>query len=225
MQHIIRYLSFLCITTLTSGNAFAQNYYEETPKVFDGGLILGINFTQVDGDTYYGYQKVGLTAGGVVYVHFNDVYGATIELLYSQKGSRGQLVTESPTLGTYVEKYYMNLNYVEVPVTLHMKVHSTKFGTFDIEGGGSYARLIKTKEWLEIDQPVVIDPVRNSFNTMDINYVLGVGRKIYKHWNANIRFQYSVLSIRPVERVPYGYSWGDEGQFNNMFTFRLMYLF
>ena len=44
----------------------------------------------------------------------------------------------------------------------------------DFELGASYARIISASEWAETDQPVVIDPILNRFNTTDINYIVGV---------------------------------------------------
>jgi len=210
-----------CAVFAVCGQVVAQsNYYIEEPKVFNGGLVFGTNFTQVDGDTFYGYHKVGINAGGVVYVHFNEVFGASMELVYSMKGSRGELVTESQTLGEYVEKYFMNLNYVEVPVTFHAISHG-----YDFEAGLSYALLVHSSEMVEADVPVVIDPVLNRFNTYDVDYIFGLSRKLYKRWYANARFQYSITSIRPSDRIPAGYGYGNNGQYNNMFNLRLMYLF
>lgn len=202
-------------------NAEAQsNWYIEDPKVFEGGVVLGANFTQVDGDTYFGYHKTGINVGGVVYAHFTKTFGASMELLYSQKGSRGESVLESPLIGTYVTKYYMNLNYLEIPLTFHAIIR-----TIDVEGGVSYALLVKSKEWLLSDKQVVIDQQRSKFNATDLEYIFGIGRKIYKGLHANIRFQYSITSIRPPERIPTNYGYGNIGQFNNLFNFRVMYLF
>ncbi len=198
----------------------AQNYYEETPKVFDGGLILGLNFAQVDGDTYYGFHKIGLHAGAQVYIHFSSKIGMTMDLLYSQKGSRGETVLESPYLGTYVTKYFMNINYAEVPVTLHYKEHG-----FDFEAGLAYSRLINSNEYILSDKPVSIDPVKNAFGTTDIEYVVGLTTKVYKKFHVNARYEYSVISIRPNDRIPVNYGYGNNGQFNNVFNLRMIYLF
>ena len=197
-----------------------SNYYEPEQKVFDGGLVGGLNFTQIDGDTFYGYHKVGINLGGVVYIHFTKVVGLSMELDYTRKGSRGEVVTQSPTQGEYVEKYFMNVNYMEVPLTFHVISRG-----FDFEAGASYARLINASEWVETDHPVVIDAVANRFNTSDVDFVLGMSRKIYKSWYVNARFQYSITSIRPPERIPIGFGWGNLGQYNNLFSLRIMYLF
>ena len=206
-------LFLLYIVLAGYGQAIAQEQ-----RVFNGGLILGANFTQVDGDSYYGYHKVGLNAGGIVCAHFSSKVGVSLELLYSQKGSRGVSVYESYAIGTYIEKYNMNLNYVEVPLMLHL-FH----GRYDYEAGISYARLIKSSESVQSDRPVIIDPVLNRFNTTDLNYVVGLSRRMYKTLYVNARFQYSIISIRPTSRIPYGYSYSDKGQFNNLFNLRLVY--
>jgi opacity protein-like surface antigen len=158
--------------------------------------------------------------GGTVYVHFTKVFGASLELLYSQKGSRGESVKESPAIGTYVSKYFMNVNYAEVPLTVHAIIH-----TIDVEAGISYALLVRSNEWVQTDQPVVIDPDKNRFNSSDIDYVAGIGRRVYKNLFANVRYQYSAVSIRPPERIPSGFGYNNNGQFNNLFNFRLMYYF
>jgi hypothetical protein len=216
---------FLFIALIFCPRAGAQNgYYLEEPKVFSGGLVAGGNFTQVDGDTFYGYDKVGLNAGGVVYVRFSGNVGASMEIDYTQKGSRAEVISSSVALGTYVQKYFMNLNYVEVPITVHGKTY-VKSHLLYIEAGLSYAYLIKSSEWVQADPPVIVDPVLNRFNTTDFDYIVGMNLNLYKNLYLNGRYQYSILSIRPTDRVPIGYSYGNKGQFNNMFNLRLMYLF
>ena len=213
-------LLFLLILSVQTGLRAQGGYNPDDPRPFNGGLILGLNFSQVDGDSYYGYHKVGINTGGVVYVHFTPVWGASMELLYTRKGSQAETVTESQALGEYVSKYFMGLNYVEVPVTLHYYYHS-----FDMEAGLSYARLISSTEYTTIDPPVIIDPIANRFNTSDLDYIFGLSRKLYKNLYINGRFQYSITSIRPWERIPFGYSYGQSGQYNNLVSFRFIYMF
>ena len=199
-------------------NMFAKE--GEGLKKFTGALVMGLNFSQVDGDSYWGYHKVGLNAGAQVFIHFTPSIGISMELLYTRKGSRAVTVTESPYVGTYIWKYYMDVNYVEVPIMLHYTD-----GKYDFELGASYARLINSNEYVITDQPVNIDAVGNRFNTSDIDFTVGLTRHLYKNLLANIRYQYSLTSIRPPERIPIGYSYGNQGQFNNLFNLRLEYVF
>lgn len=206
------------LSVALANSAMAQD--DEVRRVFSGGLIGGVNFTQVDGDSFYGYHKVGLNTGAVVYVHFTPKFGASMELIYTQKGSHAAETEESPVWGEYAFQYFMKLNYVEVPVTFHYRINK-----YDVEAGAAYARLVSSHEEVIADQPVLIDPVVNAFNTTDIDYVFGLSRWLYKGWYANFRFQYSIATIRPVNAIPVGYSWGTEGQFNNMVCLRLIYFF
>ena len=195
----------------------AQNMYGDDPKPFTGALLAGLNFSQVDGDSYYGYHKVALNAGAMVYVHFTSIVGISMELLYSRKGSRGVTETYSQYVGSYFSRYYMDVNYVEVPLMFH-----TIYGKYDMEIGASYNYLMGSAEEIITDQPVVIDPIRNRFSTSDVDFVCGFTRKLYDKWFVNVRYEYSLTSIRPPERIPYGYSYGNQGQFNNLFCLRLV---
>jgi len=212
----------LCLTAFVrSSVVHAQaNMYEDELKTFTGGIALGLNLAQVDGDMYFGYNKPGISSGCFVRVHFTPRLSVGMELLYTQKGSNGDAVIESPFMGTYVAKCHIGLSYVEVPVTIQYK-----YANFTAEAGASYARLVKTNEWILVEPSVPVSPVLNRFNGDDLEYVFGLSRKVYKNLIANIRFQYSIVSIRPTDRVPPGYAYGTKGQFNNLFCARLLYEF
>ena len=56
---------------------------------FDGGLLAGFNGSQVRGElSSNGFHKLGLLAGAWVQTSLNDNFYWTMELKYSQKGSR-----------------------------------------------------------------------------------------------------------------------------------------
>jgi hypothetical protein len=172
------------------------------------------------GDSYAGFHKVGLNLGGMVYVHLHPLLGASLELLYTQKGVRGGNVKESYTAGTYIDKYYLNLNYAEAALLIHLK-----YFLLDYEAGFSYGQLIKSDEWAEADVPVYINPALSYFNKNDISYMLGGSLKLNRHWGINARFQYSLKSIRPWERVYPRYGDGRVGQYNEVVSLRIMYSF
>lgn len=187
-------------------------------KTFTGGGILGINLCQVDGDRYFGYTKPGVCAGAFVAIHFTERIGAQAELLFSQKGSHGDAVFESPFSGTAVAQCHIGLSYVEVPAVLQYK-----YKRLVAEAGASYSVLVRTNEWILGPQYRYIDEEGNRFNSTDINYIFGLRYQAWKRWHANVRFQYSVLPIRPYERIPVGYAWDTKGQFNNLFSVRFVY--
>src|ERR1043165_9035546 len=111
----IRALATLALIIGGAGKAIAQNpadYYEEIPRAFYGGLVVGANFAQVDGDNYAGYHRIGINAGGIVYTKFDEHLAASIEILYSQKGSHGHFA-EQNAAGHVVDGSHLKLNRSE----------------------------------------------------------------------------------------------------------------
>lgn len=205
---------------LVSSTAYGQ-YYDDGGRVFSGGPVAGINFAQVDGDDCFGYYKTGANAGAMVYIRYAEKNAVSMEFLYVQKGAHCHQVTESPLYGQYISRYYLDLDYVQVPVSLHRILDWHKL---DVEAGASFSYMLRYKEWVISDFPVRIDPVANRLNNIDAGVLLGIKANIYKKLCANFRFEYSVLSTRPAERIPVGYGHGSAGQFNNVINLRLLYL-
>ncbi|MBX2907442.1 MAG: PorT family protein [Taibaiella sp.] len=211
--------SALMLVTVT-GICQETDFLDQPVRVFEGRLVGGMNISQVDGDTYAGYHKVGINAGAMVFVNLPGKWAISLEMLYAAKGARGAHVSESYYVGTYFDKYYLNLNYAEIPIAIHYK----QFPFLDFEAGISYGRLISSKEWGVADVPVVIDPVYNYFNSSEIAGLGGANMRIGKKMYANLRFQYSLTAIRPYPRIPQHYFVYPENQVNNVVTLRLMYV-
>ena len=102
-----------------------------------GAVSVGMNLTQVDGDEFFGYYKVGLNVGPMVIVPFGKKknWSASMELLYSQKGSKHNGSTDSTT-------YKLVQDYAEIPVLVHFTDKKLISGGV----GVSYGQLINYKE-------------------------------------------------------------------------------
>ena len=70
----------ILLLTITSLTGFAQR--------FEGGALIGLNASQVDGDNYSGYHKPGVALGGFVQTNLSRTIYAGMELKLMQKGSR-----------------------------------------------------------------------------------------------------------------------------------------
>ncbi len=195
--------------------ATAQNYYVDD-RTFYGGVVGGLNFTQVDGDNFAGYHKTGFNVGGIVYTKMDEHLMASIEVLYVQKGARSKgYFTVNP--GMYITDYGITLNYAEVPLIInYFDKHKNHFG-----GGFSYARLGTAQEHITTVPTNTVDLNDFPFKKNDYNLVLNGALHCWKGLYLNLRFQYSLLSIR--NNTPQNYSRGQ--QFNNVYCIRLMYLF
>ncbi|MCX6284557.1 MAG: porin family protein [Bacteroidetes bacterium] len=178
-----------------------------------GGISVGANFCQVDGDQFYGFRKVGLNFGPMVILPFgkNKNWSVSMELLYSQKGSYHKGSTDS----TY---YRLNLDYIDIPVMIHFtdkKIISAGVGV-------CYGQLIGKSE----SELYVVTPHSN-FLPYDFSALGEVSVRIWNRFWVNVRYQYSILSLRTVTFTDpniSGDTW-DRDQYNNLISLRLTYIF
>ena len=187
-------------------------------NMFVGGLVLGGNATRLTGTHYSGFHRLGLNTGVTVYARVRSKIWASVELLYSQKGTIGVRQTESTYVGTYFEKYYAKLSYAELPVLLHY-FHDR---WYHLSIGASYSALMKSKEELVSFQPTNLYTDKAFFNTRVYDVIVGGGLHVNKNLFLNIRFQRSLTPVRDALRVPIAVGAGD--QYNSMFTFQFVYL-
>ena len=214
---LLRKILFL-ILCVHCAMANAQDSLFIAHRTFYGGITAGANFSALNGDVYDGYHKVGFNAGAVVYVNFLKQFGASVEILYSQKGCRGVREIYSNYVGNMFEQYYVNLNYVEVP--LQVFVQTLPF--LNVGCGLSYSRLINSKEWIESDQPYNIDNSLYAFKNDDWAFIAGGNLQIKKRWMATLRYQQSFRPVREPYYVPLNLGTGS--QYNSYFTLRLTFL-
>lgn len=197
----------------------SRNFFLNEPRPFYGGFLFGMNMSTVEGDTYGGYHKAGLNGGFTVYAAISPSFLANLELIYTQKGSRGVKVLNSYYSGTFIEKYYLDLNYMEVPLVFHYVATSQ----LTVGVGGAYAQLINSKEDVYTDQPVNLRPDSNVFRKQDYSLLADAGFQIGDGLFFKARYQFSLTTIRDWNKIPVGYGYGNL-QFNSLFSIRLMYL-
>lgn len=213
---IVAILLFILSVAALQSNA--QEYRPEYHNM-TAGLVGGIDFAQVDGDGYKGYDKMGFTAGGVIFMPFGQLENfpldATIalsmEVLFTQKGSKG----DEPAPG--VQSQNINLQYAEVPFQLHLYRGPRKTG---VGMGLSVGYLAISEETVVTDQGVSLKN-GNPFNKFDLNFVLSGNIHLWNGFFLSPKFQYSMISVRD-NNGQYG---GRDQQFNNVVALRLMYLF
>jgi hypothetical protein len=208
-------LVLLCF--LAYDNGYTQpGYYLEDQRTFYGGLVAGTNITQVDGDGYNGYHNLGWNAGGVMYMRLSERIIGSMEMLYVQKGCRGGS-RESLVKGVNILDSRIRTDYAEVPLQVYY--HDKHLN--HVGAGFAYARHINTIEKVESQPHHDFRTEDYPFKKQDISFLIGGSLHLWKGFFANARFQYSIIEARGM--TPEGISW--MGQYNNVWTFRLMYLF
>jgi hypothetical protein len=208
----------LCMA-VTTGRA-QNNFYVDNDRTFFGGLVAGVNFAQVSGDNYKGFDKIGMNVGGKVYLPLTSEIVASIEILYTQKGSVGKEITSAGAIqGVTVRNYAISLDYAEVPVMINYFFPSkTHVGV-----GISYGRLVRSAEKGITTPDQKFDPAKYPFNKSAFDFILDGNLRIRKGLFLNPRFQYSLIKLRDEKNIaPYFYG---SSQFSMVFALRLAYFF
>ena len=211
-------VTVLIIGMFASHHARAQsNYYDQPQRVFTGGVILGANISTIDDDEDSRYDKLGANIGGVVFTRLRPHLDISMEMLFSQKGQKDHQLRLSGIPGVNFTYTYDRLNYVEVPVMLnYIDKFNNRYGA-----GFSYGRLVSSAEVINTDFYITVQSGRYPFNKEDYEFIAGTEFHLWQRFYLTLRFQYSMIKIRtslPTNYVP-------NEQNNNLFVFRLMYLF
>lgn len=154
---------------------------------FGGGVTIGANASQVDGDDLSGYNKIGLNAGANVSYDIGYLFQLNVEFLFSQRGSRSLLIPYK-----YEPLRHLTINYIELPFYVTLKIAEDKkdFSHFHLYTGFSVARMINADNQLndvEVDE--------KKFKKDDFSYLVGVKYFITEKIGLNLRFTNSIVNI------------------------------
>ncbi len=146
-------------------------------NTFQASLVAGVNAAQINGDLLAGYNKLGLHGGLRVSVDFQDKLQGSVELLYSQRGSRSELSNSDPRK--------IHLNYIELPLLIGYKDWlKDDYYRILFEGGVSYGRLFSHNVSL-----LGVEDNVDAFNVHDVAYLLGA--TFYSNQRLGYSFRYS----------------------------------
>lgn len=146
---------------------------------FSVGPALGLVASQVDGDGFQGYDKLGLRIGLRAEAHLNPNIDLVIELLYEQKGSRFES-TELDYLDQGKNRILV-FDYAEIPLLIRF-YHRKHYRIF-FETGFSFGRLIK-HDFISVGRSQGFSEFRHvpdQLNKQEVNVVLGGGWQVSDH--------------------------------------------
>ncbi len=190
---------FILMLLLISQIGFAQT--------FGGGVFGGLSTSQLDGDRSGGYHKAGLSFGIYTNAKINKYIDAQMELKYIQKVSKWESEDQSVF-------YLSKLNYIELPLFLKYSF----LDKFSANIGLTVGYLQKSTENKD---RIGDEPADPPFDEFEFSGLAGVEYKIIENLFFNIRFNYSILSIRdhPGNQTYFL----NKGQYNNALTFAVYY--
>ncbi len=190
--------------------AFVVNVsFSQKNKGFNAGVFGGLIASQVDGDWFTGYNRLGIQTGIFTNYMFSDNMGYQLEIKYIQKGSKNV----NQKAGTYFE---LKLDYIEIPVMLNYKLDKKMY----VEGGIGIAYLIRALEDRDGAGYTNYDP---PFEKYDISAIGGFNYMLSDNLIGNIKYSYSILPIRP-NPGNQAY-WANQGSYNNLLSMALYLMF
>lgn len=206
----MRRARFILITGI-----FIMTAFPAGSQQFNGGILAGVAGTQVAGDTYSGFKKAGIFAGGFVNLQVNKHSAIQMEIEFFQKGSRKNPDAENNDY----DQYIFRVNYVELPVFYQYIINNR----FRLEAGPSLGFLINYYE--EFNTEEIKFGNRPARVTFQINAGLYVN--IFERLMFNLRTSNSLINIRSdnatgdiIRIFP-----GNYGQFNDCLVMSLFYRF
>jgi hypothetical protein len=186
-------------------------------QAFHGGVLAGFTATQVDGDTYGGYNKAGLQGGVFVNRRLSDLFTAQLEIKYTGKGAKKPVTSSNPDI------YTLTLHYIDMPVLASVKVK--QIGSVELGIVPAYLFSAQGKD----NGGKFPSDYLVSFNKFDVSSLIGININLFPDLWMNLRYTYSLTSIRP-EDYPNGYyTWfgrlfGQKtGQYNNCLMMGIYY--
>ncbi len=194
-------LLFLLMALASAQRAGAQ----QSP--FGAGLLVGMNAAQIDGDELRGFDKAGLSLGGRFAVRLAPRWEMSMDLLYSQRGSRAPYSKDN---ATPANKY--SLHYLEVPFLVRIRewaavtTDETAFYRLEAAAGFSYSRLIHARM---TGNP--FEGREDLLNANDFGWMMGFGihlnpeNSFHFRYTESINFLFDDRAALPVPRKLRGY--------------------
>jgi hypothetical protein len=184
---------------------------------FHGGILAGFTASQVDGDTYAGFDKSGLQGGVFVSTSLSSLLDARLEIRYAMRGARNKSTPDNTGL------YRLTLNYIDLPVLLSAKVKN--IGTVEAGLVPGYLFAASGRD----DNGRMPDESLADFKKFDLDTRIGINIFITEKIAVNLHYSYSLFSIRDLEVENPSYTWfgklfgNNTGNYNNYLAFGLYY--
>jgi len=170
---------------------------------FKGGIVAGLNASQIEGDYTGGYNKAGIVAGAFVTTEFRSNWGGLMEIRYAEKGS-------SIPLDDDVRRK-IRLQYIEMPVLATYDIANK----FQGQAGVSIGYLFRESQnegtgYEDFDR----------YDDFEVAASLGMNYRVFDKLSMNIRLSFSIIPI--YQQYP-GAMDLDYASFNNVLSFTAYY--
>ena len=190
----------LSLVFIQTADAQHKSHKKKYQNRFNAGAVVGTNLSQIDGDLYTGFNKIGLRVGMEGTIYLNKRLDAVVGLLYVQKGSKTDSnITFASDVPPDTE---IHLDYMEVPFLLSVKFGNKNKEThaYTLEAGFSYARLINSKiTFKEFPDKVNYSDLADQLNSNEFNAVMGINFLFTKRLDIGFLFEVQLNKLYQLE--------------------------
>lgn len=178
--------------------------FEIQAQRFKGGIMAGLNMSQIDGDSWKGYNKAGLVAGAYVFTDFTEKWSGQMEVRFSAKGSSTPKGAQPPIK--------LRFHYIEIPILARYEFMDNLHGEAGVSLGYLFqAQISDGSGWVDF---VEDNKEGEAALTFGVNY--GFWEKL----DVNARFSYSLFPIRGKYS---GSTYGNGAWYHNVVTIGFYY--
>lgn len=181
-----RHLIVCCILLLQT-IVIAQP--ETIAKEIRASLVLGTNFSQLDGDRLSGFDKLGIRSGLHLSFPIAPTKSASVSLLYDQKGSSSAFFNTG-------FRQFIALDYISFPMSVHW--HSWWYALYDDFKINVYGSLIPSRLIATRSSHSNFDNATDQFKKWDISLALGIAYSVSRPGAFHLRIERSLLKIYQV---------------------------
>ena len=204
-SRICLFLAFINIAQAQNGAKAVKN---RSKGEFHALARAGLTTSQVYGDGFGGYNKLGFTAGVGTYTAISNRFDFQFELNYSTRGARKRPTSQDPTI------YRIGANYIDIPLLL-----KTSISFFELEFGicnGVYLFHNEADNFGRVPKNLH----GWQFNRYELAGNVGINVPINEKWLVNARFHYSLLPAAGKLGFVSGFALFG-GAYNNVITLSL----
>lgn len=157
--------------------------------IFGATLLAGFNASQIDGDDYPGFNKLGFNVGIRGDIYIADKMQVGMELTYSQRGSRSELLAGQSALPQLI----IDLDYIQVPVLFRFSdwyIEEENYFRVNAFAGLSYGRLLRSRAINSY-----FEGQTELFNKNDIGFHIGAGYQFNPNMAITLRFNRGLTKV------------------------------
>lgn len=183
-------LTVILLVTLTFLSSPSRAQRRGNSAVIHAFPVVGMTFSQMEGDELKGFKKAGFTAGVGAVAAFGRK-GETqlsVEADFAQRGARN-------TSGDPYSLTGFTLNYVDIPLMFH---YQDPYGGMNVGLGLCYSRLVQQPHGTIYYSPTyfVPDTGNMAFLKNDLAVVIDMRFTLWRGLKLNMRYQRSIISIK-----------------------------